>query len=241
MKNLTKIFNSYFLITYIYFTVIGGLYLWLYWGYFGINIYEFISLNEIMKLSIYPVIAGSVFVVVGAILGEILRGDSLPDGGGKDTSVGKFLNNARPVFKVLWIVAVIVLFTIKLPSEFLLVLGPFIVGPIWLRRNELSFLVEQIPNERTRSTVVWLLLLLPFYVCYSAKSNANNILNNKKYNFIELNIPATEGTSVPNKKDKLKLLGYVDQNLFLLFNDNKSVVIVKMDKVQPLILHTFPE
>lgn len=71
---LTKVFNSTnYLILSTYAIVASVLYHWGYWGQFGINVLQFMSLSEIVRSAIYPFVVGSLGIGIGLLIASLSR------------------------------------------------------------------------------------------------------------------------------------------------------------------------
>jgi hypothetical protein len=88
MKDLSIPKNLSFAAPYGFF--IAVLYLFAFWGTFKLNILEFVGFADLAKLALYPLAASFIFLLMGAAISELARGDSLPPGGGADTKIGRF-------------------------------------------------------------------------------------------------------------------------------------------------------
>ena len=58
----------------LYMGMVAGLYLFGYWSTFDINVLEYISLADAIKLALYPVAASITFFTTGAVIGSLLTG-----------------------------------------------------------------------------------------------------------------------------------------------------------------------
>ena len=61
--------REYGFIASFYFVVVGVLYLWGHWYSFEVNILEYISLTDIVKVTLIPIISSFLAFASGAVLG----------------------------------------------------------------------------------------------------------------------------------------------------------------------------
>lgn len=81
-------YKKYIAVAVPYGSALSLLYLWGYWGPFNINILEFVGFSELAKLALYPFLASFIFILFSVAFAEVMRGDSLPPGGGAETRIG---------------------------------------------------------------------------------------------------------------------------------------------------------
>jgi len=207
--------------------MIGVLYLWAYWSSFRINIFEYAGLTDLVKVAIIPVGTLFFFVLIGFILGEYTYGSKLPEGGGKNTWFGKFLNKSSSFLNILYWVILVFLIVSDMPIKWDIL--PFIgVAYPYLVLKKSSFLIEIKPDS-TRATIILTLCILPIYAFCKGKLDSIEILTNEKYRYVE---------SVGTLKHA-KYLGHVAQYLFFISRDNEKVVIQKLDKSPIVLINSF--
>ncbi len=90
-----------------YFIAVGALYLWGFWGSFGVNVMEYLGLTDVVKVAAWPVGSAFIFLLLGIVAGEtspISR--RLPEGGGQHTPIGRWLNKYSRVLAVIFMLTI---------------------------------------------------------------------------------------------------------------------------------------
>jgi hypothetical protein len=114
-------------------------------------------------------------------------------------------------------------------------IAPF--GFVFCRTRILEKLIK---NEDIRQTTIILLTILPLYAYGWGQIKSQNILNGKEYKYLASN--TIEGLCIGDPTDirnHIKYLGYANQHLFFLLNDNKSIFITKLDKTKGFTLEYY--
>jgi hypothetical protein len=70
---------------------VAACYLFGYWGFFGINVLEFVSFADLAKLAVYPLLASLLFAALGIVVAELTTARYLPAGRGVNTNFGQLL------------------------------------------------------------------------------------------------------------------------------------------------------
>ncbi len=92
----------------LYFITVGVLYLWGYWSTFGINILQYMTLGDALKMAAYPIASGFISVAVGVVLSSLTGlARALPPGGGRNTAVGRELNRLKGPLIIVYSLAVL--------------------------------------------------------------------------------------------------------------------------------------
>jgi len=233
--------SSYLYFGSLYFITVGVLYLWGYWPRFDINILEYISLADVLKLTAYPIASTVVFILLGAAIGEFLVDRAkIPPGGGRDTAIGRFLNRFSSELGLAYVVGTGALLVFAPESKWEALLPVLIAVPIWNLAKARGVLIDILPHERTRSIVVYMLAVLPMWAYGHGRLEAFKLLEGKDY--IYLAISTTDGIKVgdPNDpKTRVKYIGHVNDYVFLLLADNTTLAIVPFDKTRGLQLRRF--
>lgn len=218
---------GYFWIGPFYFMTVGVLYLWGYWPSFGINIFEYVTLSDVIKVAIIPVGSVFVFVLAGFFMGEVSVGGRLPEGGGKETRVGRFLNRTKKWLIVLYLVVVYLVLFYPIPNKWLF-LPVLIMWVFYFPLKSVGFLKE-IANDSVRSLLISAVVALPLYSFAIGKINADKILKGSNCQYAEV--------GKDGEKQKLKFLGFANQYVFFLSMNNEDVVVARIADLSPLYLH----
>ena len=202
----------------LYFVSVSVLYLWGYWGTFDINIIEFLSVTDVVKLAAYPVGSALILFAIGVVVGELHNssGRALPEGGGREGLIGRFLNrHGTPVSALYLIVCVLVY--LFMPEKWTLL--PLLISwPVSVAMLRLEFVRTYLP-DRFRASIVFLATMFPLIAYGTGVRDAEHILDGKKYKYVRV------GSSV------LKYVGHASDNLFFITSDNAAIVIKKLDQI----------
>ena len=143
-----------------YLIAVGACHLFGYWGAFNINVLEFIGFADLGKLAVYPLVASLASSLAGVLFTQLVLGPHFPPGGGNASKVGTFgLKHWR------WLIALQLTITVLVaafgpePSRWFIV--ACLISLFSTPLSHIDKLVELVPDPRTRSTALFLLLLLP--------------------------------------------------------------------------------
>jgi hypothetical protein len=225
----------------LYFVTVGVLYLWGYWPSFGIDILEYISVAEVLKLMAYPVASAFIALAVGAAAGAYFPPLQrvLPPGGGRDTPIGRILHRLAPLLGVSYILGTIALWDFG-PVGKWHALPVLIALPICFVAARQGVLRSLLPHEADRWVVIFLLAALPPFAYGRGRLKAAAILDGTDYYY--LTAPAVDGLPTGDAQDpnnRIKYLGHVNDYVFPLLPDNTTSVVVRFDKTRGLQLKQF--
>ena len=207
--------------------VISLAYLFGYWSTFDINILEYISFADVIKLSLYPLVASLLFFVFGMIYGTL-----------KSESV-KEVKKEHEKDKRTWLLLLILLgiIFIALDRYNLWFIGAYLFAQllIILLDKHVSF-DELIPNfpPKVKSTIKNILVLLPLLAFASGKIHGKHILIGHNTRFVSASI--LKENKLFNGKEKLKFLGLAGDYVFFLSGDNTRCFIIRAEEIPVLEL-----
>ncbi len=141
-----------------YSIAVSLLYLFGYWGFFRINVLEFVGFDDIAKLALYPLLGSLLSLWVGFATSQVLSGDRFPPGGGAQSRI-------RQLGRKHWQGLIIVNFLLVLISaSFLPEPGKWFVVAVLVSffstpMTHLDYFIALIPNPRLRDTILYLLIL----------------------------------------------------------------------------------
>jgi hypothetical protein len=232
--------REYGFVASFYSVAVGILYLWGYWSSFDINILEYISLTDIVKVTILPILSSFSIFVVGAVTGELMSASKLPDGGGVNTPTGQFSTRHKEGILAVYILCICLVYVFDSPHKWL-VLPVLISVPISIGLRKYGFLRDLIPGDSANRTIVFLLCTLPFYAYGHGLMKARTIIDGIAYKYLELEaskLPAT--ISDQGLKDtKLKFLGFLNNFVFLMPVGGKTIIVAKFDSIEPIALKSY--
>lgn len=219
---------------YLYGTLIGFLYLWSYWRFFGINFLEFASFSDVLRLSLLPILVTLIASFIGVVAGEQLplrlepgRGRQLIEEGNRWAIWGQRL--IIPMLSLLLLLALLFLGQWKW-----IVIGA-IVAIVLSRDIESSNLLPSIKGGN-RKILAFFFVYAPFVVLYLGESHAKTVGDwDPKYGrtFQERSIVYLGGG--PLVTPDSKFIGVLGEFAFF-YSEDQMVIINKIDESLPLIL-----
>lgn len=232
--------SSYIYLGSLYFLAVGVLYLWGYWPTFGINILVYMNLTDVLKLAAYPLVSSFIALALGAVVGELAWfRHALPAGAGRDTPTGRVLHRLAPLLAAAYTVGTLAVLVYG-PARKWLVLPVLFAVPMFLAAKRRGIFASLLPNDATRSVVIFLLAVLPTFAYGQGKLEAAAILDASDYQYLAGG--TVEGLTVldpSNPANRVKYLGQVNEYVFLLLPDNATFVVVHFAKTRGLQLRRF--
>lgn len=231
--------SSYLYFGSLYFISVGLLYLWGYWASFDVNILEYISLTDVLKLTAYPIASAFVSLALGAVIGEFLVDRfSLPPGAGRDTRTGRLLLRAAPYLVVAYAVGTVALLLFGPMSKWR-VLPILFAIPIYAVAKERGLLLSLLSHDSARSIVLFLLAVLPTWAYGHGRIQAAAVLEGSDYKYLVAN--TVEGIAIDpnNTASRVKYVGHAGDYEFLLLPDNVTLAIVRFDRTRGLQVRRF--
>jgi hypothetical protein len=229
--------TSYLVLATPYCVLVGALYQWSYWAQFHINIWPYVNVIDIIKLSAFPVVTGGIAVLVGAILGQFTFPNGyLPEGGGRDTYVGKFLRRYMDIIMIVLIVGGGIFTSLSKDPNRWTILSALIAMPTFVIVKNAGFL-DGIFGDRVRSIIVYTMFVLPGVAVTQGESQAHLILTGHEYSYLaDGKISDIDFSKYGNVGSHVKYIGAVNDYIFLLGGDNLTIFVMKMDVKQVLSL-----
>ena len=190
-----------------------------YWGVFGINIFEYADLSDIIKVSVYQLAYYGAFLVISALLTHFYLSDVLEPGSLADTPEAKFLKKYEKFIFSFFIVAslYVALFTSH-PSRWFLatcIIMPF-VGAFSSRTN---FLDQIIPHPMLRATIVTLLIQIPLFSFGWGNLSAVTAKN------------SSDNEVIINRSESFQYLGVAGSRIFLWDKGSSEVIIRPLEEI----------
>jgi hypothetical protein len=232
--------SAYLYFGSLYFLTVGVLYMWGYWGRFHVNILEYISVADVLKVAAYPIASVFLFAVIGAVLGEWLT-SSVPkveSGAGRDTRIGRFLNSNKSFLIAGYFGGTLALALFGPETKWHL-LSILFALPVYLTAKNRGLLADILPHDAARSIVLYLLAVLPTTAYALGRQEATRVLEGREYQYLTA---STSGIRVPDLDDaktRIRYVGHVNDYVFLLLPDNVTLAIVGFDKEKGIQLRHF--
>lgn len=232
-KSFTKILS----LTAPYGVLIAILYLLGFWGAFHLNIFEFLSLSDLLMLSIKPLLSSFFPLLIGVASAKILL-PSLPPGGGNDTTVGRFgLKHWRYFLGLLFIISIIPIIFSNNPLIWR-VAFILIIFPLSTLLTHFDYFIELIPNPSARAIILMLLLYFPGHSFIEGRLNANAILEGNAEYIVDAQ--ASNILFDAEKFGPLSYIGYVAGRYILYDNSFKKTIFVNANSKELLVLKHNP-
>ncbi|BAW21302.1 MULTISPECIES: hypothetical protein [Pseudomonas] len=231
-KTLTAYWSS------AYFFAVAVLYLWGYWSPFKVNILEYVSLSDVVKTSAYPIASVFIFMVLGALMGEVMFPHGfLPKGSGITKKVGHSLHRIAPHILIFYLVGISLyaIFGSVYKWNYLPVLFAI---PVTGTLKELGVLKSFLKSDGSRTFVLFLLAVLPPMAYGRGAIEANDIISGKTYTYV---ISEVTGHSFDPRSEAyahLRYVGKAGDQYFLYAPETKSVLILSKSDATLLELKT---
>ena len=196
------------------------LYLWAYWSTFGIPIFEYANLKDIITGTV--ILLGSSFAIPFAVL--TIRELMLPKLKPipiTETKIGQFLWRIGPIISLLYFVFLAILWFSSFTNKKLIfppLLAIYVQTPI-----EKSGFLSDIEDKGIRSILIYLFVCAISFSYLSGKSRAEAILNDGSETLYEV-------------KSGRKYLGHTNGYFFFLSPDNSKVIMNKASSRDSLVL-----
>jgi hypothetical protein len=223
-----------------YFLSVATLYLWAYWNSFDVNVLEYVGLTDIVKTAAFPIASFFVFVVLGAIAGEVFFPHGfLPAGSGANSSVGRVLRRVAPAVAAVYVVLVLLLFFLG-PIEKWRALPVLIAIPVSLRLKESGFLSDVLKSDSARTVVIFLLAALPSFAYGHGTLRANDIRSGRSFSYVAFAIDGHAVDPSSPVQAKPRYIGKAGETYFLYEPTKRSLLVIHQSQVKLLQLQSFP-
>jgi hypothetical protein len=212
-----------------YALVTSLLYLFGYWSSFQINILEYVSLPDVIKLAIYPLVIGALISLVGFYV-NVMTLTSFS----ADPEKAFIRVSSKYARWVNWIFLLLILgMLFKRTGSWYVTAGfslAFLVSFNFVGSDKFK---NYIPQATARKVILFSVSTILFTSYGRGKENAELILNGKKYKTVNTSAFKEKGTGVFNDKkllegqDKLKYVGTAGDYFFFISMDNSRTFIAK--------------
>ena len=205
---------------------VSSLFLFGYWGSFNVNIFEYIGITDVIKISIYQLAACGIFFVIGSIIGNMVLAPKMavimPPGSGSDYPEAKYF---RFFFKLMplvifCLIGYLILFTSS-PDRWLKagVLSMFIIPILIGDGDAFSHLIKSRPIRVTILNIMAILLALSYGW---GVVDANKHKNSKSF------------VTINGKKTCKIYIGRTNTHVFLWQKKNQNIEIIQSSKIESL-------
>jgi hypothetical protein len=193
------------------------LYLYSFWSRFKINFLEFISLADILKVSLYPMVGTVISIVIGLLIGLALS---------KKNEVSK-KKRKRGIYLAYGGMTIIAL-------EYMLLFGwhnvyvfiPFFIA-LWLSRLPINFLASK--NISVPWYVLYMLILIPLLSYGYGARNSHDILKNFTVRYAKTS--QFENNELFGNQSQIKYIGLGGKYYFFISEDNSNLYIMESESI----------
>ncbi|WP_144289777.1 hypothetical protein [Ideonella sp. A 288] len=212
---------------------VGGAYSTGYWGYFHIDALQFVSLVDVAKLAVYPLLFLALSTILSATYVESAFGPGFEPGAGADTRVGRFLRKfARPLtlLNILLVVAALTLIPDPFRWHVVSVLCVPLAGPL----THTLYFETLIPNARFRAILVGQVLLLPILAFAIGRGAAIRVDSGDSDLYVDAmrsSLPAYSSVSEP-----LVYIGKLGETYFVREPRTGKIVLFRLKDESQLVL-----
>ena len=217
-----------------YALMVSTLYLWGYWGTFGINVLDYIGASDIIKAAVYPLVTGLIGLGVGALLGEVMA-PRLEPGGGANTRIGKFLNAALPALGIAYVVLLLVSLMSDWPNKWLIA-GVLVTGPIYLQLKKSAFLASEIPSDSARSIVIFTLIMATPVAFHRWRLAGTAVVDGGSYQAVVSELPMKGSAAKLALAEKPRFVGKLGDRFAIYDPVAHSVSLIAASEMKVLTL-----
>lgn len=217
--------------------MVGACYQFGYWGSFHVNPLEFISITDVGKLAVYPLVVTFACILSGILIGKLLIITHYPPGAGADTPIGRKLNKHRT-----WLAASLILIAANVaifftrPEKWLVVAA--LIGPLSTGIGNLDSLIKVLPNAGMRYSILSVIVLLPIFSIYQGSRQAHDIKDNRPAQFVD--VVRSKLPIESDEKHSVAYLGYLGNVYILREGKTGQLIFVKQRDDSPLFLSVTP-
>ena len=209
-----------------------------YWDTFNLNGLSYISVSDILKSAVYPIISTMIFVFIGSFIGSFTGNNPKQNNYESyydDGNISKLFLFIILVSFVAWIF--LIFFILSFKFEYKWFIWAYVASfPLFMVIGEDKILTKVISDRNYRIVIADFIIYLPFLAFASGKYKSEQIQNNSKYTY------STRSHINPVNNlifmDTIKYLGNTDKNFIFTDLNNKSIFIIKSDNIDTLILKT---
>lgn len=211
-----------------YALVTSLLYLFGYWSSFQINILEYVSLPDVIKLAIYPLVIGALISLVGFYVQVTMTFTADPEKAFilVPSKFARWLN-----WVILLLIFGIVLF--KRTGSWYVTAGFLLASLVSFNFVGSDKLKNYIPHPSARKVILFSVSVILFTSYGRGKENADLILSGKRYKTVSTSVFKEKGSvNFDDKKlleglDKLKYVGTAGDYFFFISMDNSRTFVAK--------------
>lgn len=207
-------------------------YLYGYWQPLGVNVLEFIALSDVVRLSLFPMMAALLGIIFAVLTGGVST-KILPPGGGRDTPIGRALRRNWGWLALFWAANVIVVLVVGAEPWKWFALA-MLISLLSTPLANTDAAMEAIPNDAVRSIVLFVILWCPGLAFANGRIDADYLKTGRAQNVIEASrLPlALQLRSTAQKP--IMYAGRLGDRLAFYETLSKQLILVREDEVPVL-------
>ncbi len=225
-----------------YALLVATLYLWAYWRSFSVDVFEHISLTEVVKIAAYPILSAFFFSAIGVLISEVISIDKKqPSKKNQETAFSKFMN--RWVAVIMAVILLIFFISIFFVSfEYQWIFSAFLIGAfIAIIVMPTNFLESEINSASLRLAVVFIISVLVPFSYAQGSINAHRILKGKDFLYQAVDIFGSHDDRNLAPKMRLRYLGKLNDRFIFFDPVKETTVLLASSDVKSLELKRFRE
>lgn len=229
---------NYLYFSSLYFVSVGILYLWGYWSTFDINILEYLSLADILKLTAYPITTAVIAISISGFIGVFAASNSTQQEATAPSLIDLFLIKYKVILLILYILVIfsVLVFGPILKWHFL---PAFFALPITIFIKHHPLFIRLMPNMPVRVFVLMLLTMLFPQAYGTGKLDADKIVNGRQFSYAISNIDGVNFPSNVSPSHRLRFLGRAGEFVFFINPTQSSIFISQLESGKSLVLKRF--
>jgi hypothetical protein len=216
-----------------YLTICGALYHISYWNTFNMNGLSLISVSDILKSAVQPVIWILYILIYNAIMLHLI-----PPPFGEDNYESKGISNKAlriSYFSVLILVIAVAFFFNYFPIEGIFFYGivTWLFITIYLTNN--YYFKSYFESEKIRRFCIDVLVAIPLIGYLGGTYNSRLVHENIEYKYITRNV-VKKNTALKVSSDTLKLVGITEDFFIFSHLNNSEMIFMNKHNINDLIL-----
>jgi hypothetical protein len=214
LENINIKLLIYFATPYAFLCAI--LYLYSFWSRFHINFLEFITLADLLIVSLYPLTGTFIGLLTGVFIGRVLPGKK---------EVSPKQAKRRVVIANLGFIILSVQGALKFGWHNLYLFTPFLIS-FWFSYPLEKFLISK--NMKVTGLFSWIIILVPLLSYGVGANTSHKILRNESVRYAE--ISQFQNNELFKNQSKIKYIGLGGRHYFFISEDNSNFYIINSEK-----------
>lgn len=211
-----------------FFLVIGAIFLFGYWLPFNINILSYISVSDIIKITIYPIVLSILGYAIGMFLG--IATEHWVQKWKSPTSPQKTKIAGITVLEIITLTLTAIP-TLLLPDPYHVFIIATIINYGFIKIAISSEWMRTLAQQRIeRYIAIAIVLIMPLEALAIGYTFAKEVIHGRAYNYVVNELPGIPIQLSDNVENRPRIIGHVNDYIFLYLSQNKSVVIMKFNK-----------